>query len=104
MTDATRKPLALVTGVGPGTGAAVSRRFADGGYRVAMLARDANRLASLQEEIPDSIAVPCDVADPAALERAVARAARSARSRVSRRRRFSTTSTSTPWPCSGLQS
>ena len=76
MTDATRKPLALVTGVGPGTGAAVSRRFADGGYRVAMLARDANRLASLQEEIPDSIAVPCDVADPAALERAVAKVGR----------------------------
>ena len=73
MTDATRKPLALVTGVGPGTGAAVARRFADGGYRVAMLARDANRLASLEEEIPDSIAVPCDVADPAALERAVAK-------------------------------
>jgi len=66
------KPLALVTGVGPGTGAAVARRFAQGGYRVAMLARDADRLAALEREIPDSIAVPCDVADPAALERAVA--------------------------------
>ena len=43
MTDI--KPLALVTGVGPGTGAAVVRRFAEGGYRVAMLARDADRLA-----------------------------------------------------------
>ena len=66
------KPLALVTGVGPGTGAAVARRFAAGGYRLAMLARDADRLAALEREIPDSIAVPCDVADPAALERAVA--------------------------------
>jgi len=66
------KPLALVTGVGPGTGAAVARRFAQGGYRVAMLARDADRLAALERQIPDSIAVPCDVADPAALERAVA--------------------------------
>jgi NAD(P)-dependent dehydrogenase (short-subunit alcohol dehydrogenase family) len=66
------KPLALVTGVGPGTGAAVARRFAQGGYRVAMLARDADRLAALEREIPDSMAVPCDVADPAALERAVA--------------------------------
>ena len=66
------KPLALVTGVGPGTGAAVARRFAEGGYRVAMLARDAERLAALEKEIPDSIAVPCDVSDAAALERAVA--------------------------------
>jgi NADP-dependent 3-hydroxy acid dehydrogenase YdfG len=66
------KPLALVTGVGPGTGAAIARRFAEGGYRVAMLARDAGRLAALEKEIPDSIAVPCDVADAAALERAIA--------------------------------
>ncbi|WP_068875158.1 MULTISPECIES: SDR family NAD(P)-dependent oxidoreductase [unclassified Phenylobacterium] len=66
---ATAKPLALVTGVGPGTGAAIARRFADGGYRVAMLARDADRLAALQAEIPDSVACPCDVTDVAALER-----------------------------------
>lgn len=71
MTDMT-KPLALVTGVGPGTGAAVVRRFAEGGYRVAMLARDAARLAALEQEIADTIAVPCDVSDAAALERAVA--------------------------------
>jgi NADP-dependent 3-hydroxy acid dehydrogenase YdfG len=66
------KPLALVTGVGPGTGAAVARRFAEGGYRVAMLARDADRLAALAHEIPDSIAAACDVADPSALARVVA--------------------------------
>jgi NAD(P)-dependent dehydrogenase (short-subunit alcohol dehydrogenase family) len=66
------KPLALVTGVGPGTGAAVARRFAEGGYRVAMLARDAERLAALEAEIPDSIAVPCDVSDAEALARAIA--------------------------------
>ena len=68
----TTKPLALVTGVGPGTGAAISRRFAEGDYRVAMLARDAERLSALEREIPDSIAVPCDVSDAAALERAIA--------------------------------
>jgi short-subunit dehydrogenase len=71
MTDAA-KPLALVTGVGPGTGAAVARRFAAGGYRVAMLARDADRLAALEAEIADSVAVVCDAADPDALARAVA--------------------------------
>lgn len=66
------KPLALVTGVGPGTGSAVARRFSQGGYRVAMLARDTDRLAALEREIPDSIAVPCDVTDAGALGRAVA--------------------------------
>jgi NADP-dependent 3-hydroxy acid dehydrogenase YdfG len=69
----TTKPLALVTGVGPATGAAMARRFADGGYRVAMLARDASRLAALEAQIPDSIALACDVADPAALQGALAR-------------------------------
>ncbi|MGY0798762.1 SDR family NAD(P)-dependent oxidoreductase [Lysobacter sp. A286] len=72
MTSKTTKPLALVTGVGPGTGAALVRRFAEGGYRVAMLARDADRLAALEREIPDTIAVPCDVTDVAALEQAIA--------------------------------
>jgi NAD(P)-dependent dehydrogenase (short-subunit alcohol dehydrogenase family) len=69
----TGKPLALVTGVGPGTGAALARRFAEGGYRVAMLARDPDRLAALETEVPDSVAIACDVSDTAALERAVAR-------------------------------
>ncbi len=65
------KPLALVTGVGPGTGASVVRRFAEGGYRVAMLARDADRLAALANEIPDTIALPCDVSDADALKQAI---------------------------------
>jgi len=56
----------LVTGVGPGTGAAVARRFAEG-YRVAMLARNAERLASLEREIAGSRAFPCDVSDAGAL-------------------------------------
>ena len=69
----TIKPLALVTGVGPGTGASVARRFAEGGYRVAMLARNAERLAALEKEIPDSIAIACDVTDAAALEQVIAK-------------------------------
>jgi NADP-dependent 3-hydroxy acid dehydrogenase YdfG len=70
---ATTKPLALVTGVGPGTGAAVSRRFAEGGYRVAMLARDATRLAALEAEVPDAVGLVCDVSDPVALEQAISK-------------------------------
>ena len=59
------KPLAIVTGVGPGTGAAMARRFHDGGYRVAMIARNAERLEGLARELPDSLAVACDVTDSA---------------------------------------
>ncbi|HAN59896.1 MAG TPA: short-chain dehydrogenase, partial [Gammaproteobacteria bacterium] len=58
-------PVCLVTGVGPdtGTGAEIARRFASGGYRVAMLARDAARLAVLEKSIPGSRAFPCDVSN-----------------------------------------
>lgn len=66
------KPLALVTGVGPGTGAATVRRFAAGGYRVAMLARNADRLAELAAAIPDTVACPCDVTEETALEEVIA--------------------------------
>ena len=61
----------LVTGVGPGTGTALARRFANGGYRVAMLARNAARLAGLQSELPGSRAFACDVGDPATLAHAL---------------------------------
>ena len=55
----------IVAGVGPGTGAALSRRFAAGGYRVAMLARDAERLAALEREIAGSRGYAVDVTDAA---------------------------------------
>ena len=64
-------PLAIITGVGPGTGSAMVRRFHDGGYKVAMLARTAERLADLESELPNAFAVPCDVADPVALAAAL---------------------------------
>ena len=56
----TSNPVALVTGVGPGTGAAIARRFAQGGYQVAMLARNHARLQALESEISRSRAYPCD--------------------------------------------
>lgn len=68
------KPLALITGVGPGTGSALVRRFAEGGYRVAMIARDADRLSKLEREIEGAMALPCDVTDATALAEAVAKA------------------------------
>lgn len=61
-------PVVLVTGVGPGTGAAISRRFSRGGYRVAMLARTRERLDALQREIPNSRGYACDVTDESQLD------------------------------------
>ena len=60
-------PVALVSGIGPGTGAAIARRFAHGGYAVAMLARNRERLGVLEREIANSHAYPCDVTDEAQL-------------------------------------
>lgn len=58
----------LVTGVGPGTGAAIVRRFADAGYDVAMLARNSDRLAALATELPTAHPWPCDVSNREALQ------------------------------------
>ncbi|MEO1245037.1 MAG: SDR family NAD(P)-dependent oxidoreductase [Pseudomonadota bacterium] len=65
------KAVCLITGVGDATGAALARRFAAGGYRVAMIARNADRLERLAEAIPDASAYPGDVADLDALLRTV---------------------------------
>lgn len=66
-----KNAVAVVTGVGPGTGAAIARRFARGGYAVAMLARNRDRLAALAREIPNSHAYPCDVTDETQLDATV---------------------------------
>ncbi len=63
----------MITGVGPGTGTALARRFARGGYRVALLARDAARLEALAGELPGSAAFPVDVADLDALRETYAK-------------------------------
>ena len=58
------RPVCLITGVGPGTGSALVRRFARD-YDVAMLARNESRLAALAAEVPGARAFVCDVADEA---------------------------------------
>ncbi|MDX1733028.1 MAG: SDR family NAD(P)-dependent oxidoreductase [Halioglobus sp.] len=60
------KPLCVITGVGPGTGSALVRRFSER-YRVAMIARDAQRLDTLAAEVPDAVAFTCDLRDAQAL-------------------------------------
>ena len=69
------KPVCLVTGVGleHGTGAEIARRFSDGGYQVAMLARNADNLDTLADKYEDARAYPCDVSDLGALVETVSR-------------------------------
>lgn len=61
-------PVCLISGVGPGTGSALARRFTEGGYRVALLARNEARLAALEQQLPGAKAYRCDVSDPAQVE------------------------------------
>src|ERR1700760_3120139 len=63
-------PVCLISGAGPGTGSALARKFAEGGYRVALLARSEARLAALEQELPNAKGYRCDVSDPAQVEAA----------------------------------
>lgn len=66
------RPVAVVTGVGPGTGSAIVRRLAAGGYAVAMLARNRERLASLERDVQHATAYACDVSDEAQVDASLA--------------------------------
>ncbi len=69
------KPVCLITGVGheQGTGGQIAKRFTEGGYRVAMLARNAENLEILAGQYEDAHAYPCDVSDPDALVETISR-------------------------------
>jgi NAD(P)-dependent dehydrogenase (short-subunit alcohol dehydrogenase family) len=67
-----KEKICLVTGVGAATGAAIARCFAEEGYKVAMLARNCERLQELEQEISGSKAYGCDVGDLDALMQAIA--------------------------------
>jgi NAD(P)-dependent dehydrogenase (short-subunit alcohol dehydrogenase family) len=69
----TRRKRALVTGVGPGTGTSIVRRFAEGGYDVAMIARNEERLGQLETDIGHAKAFPVDVTDIARFEQTLDR-------------------------------
>jgi NAD(P)-dependent dehydrogenase (short-subunit alcohol dehydrogenase family) len=73
----TNKPIAIVTGVGPGTGSAILRRFAAGGFRVIALARSPDRIRALEQELADTHAMICDVSSEKEVSDAVARVRKS---------------------------
>ena len=73
MAEAKQIPVAAVVGVGPGLGASLARRFAQG-YKVAIIARNAEYLQSLAGEIRATggqvLEVPADIGDRAQVEAA----------------------------------
>jgi NAD(P)-dependent dehydrogenase (short-subunit alcohol dehydrogenase family) len=72
-----KNSIAAVVGVGAGLGVALARRFARGGYTVALLARGGEKLDQFAAEIKESggnaLAVPADMSKAADIEAAFAR-------------------------------
>jgi NAD(P)-dependent dehydrogenase (short-subunit alcohol dehydrogenase family) len=69
--------VALITGGSRGIGLAMARAFAREGYAVVISGREAKRLKAAARELEktskaDITALPCDVRDPAAVERLLA--------------------------------
>merc|ERR1719491_695894 len=61
-----------IFGFGPGIGASVARKWSTEGYKVALLSRTMEKLASAAEDIPNSKAFVCDVTQPENIDKAVA--------------------------------
>lgn len=55
------KPLCIVAGTGPGNGLAFCRKFLDEGYRVAILARDLERMKEYAKVSSDAYPFSCDL-------------------------------------------
>lgn len=58
----------VIIGAGPGNGTGLAKKFTAEGYKVALIARDAVRLADMEKTIAGTRAFPCDIANIAELE------------------------------------
>ena len=65
------KPHCLVIGVGPGTGLACVKRFANEGYTVSMIARHAGRLETYSNEVSGAEGFAVDIANLSAFRSAL---------------------------------
>ena len=78
MSNSQRPEVVVITGASAGIGRAAVREFARHGASIALLARDPDRLEAACAEArklgATAIAIPTDVADPAQVEAAAARA------------------------------
>ncbi len=70
MADSTRQRTAVITGAGSGIGQATAVALARIGFRVALVGRDAGKLAATRDLVArdDTIVEACDVADEAGVE------------------------------------
>jgi NAD(P)-dependent dehydrogenase (short-subunit alcohol dehydrogenase family) len=65
--------IALVTGASKGIGAACAAALSQAGHRVALVSRDADALRAVADTLPgESLVVPADMLDPAAIDAAFA--------------------------------
>jgi NAD(P)-dependent dehydrogenase (short-subunit alcohol dehydrogenase family) len=66
----------VITGASAGIGRATARRFAEDGARIGLVARGRTGLEAAKREVEErggeALVLPCDVADPAAVEAAAA--------------------------------
>ena len=64
----------IITGAGSGIGAATTKAFLDDGYHVGLIGRRVETLKSTANGHKNALILPCDVADPAAVDKAFAQA------------------------------
>ncbi|MDA7587027.1 SDR family oxidoreductase [Alphaproteobacteria bacterium] len=60
----------IITGAGSGIGAATTKAFLDDGYKVGLVGRRVETLEATAGGHKNALVLPCDVADPAAVDRA----------------------------------
>ena len=62
----------IITGAGSGIGAAATKAFLDNGYYVGLIGRRAEMLAKTAKGHKNALLLPCDITDPAAVDKAFA--------------------------------